>query len=427
MGRSSGSHGGGGGGGSSTSDDTSPSDGKDQTSIDDHGGGYDDRKHDNEGDDDDGDDSTTASGIGGAIGAGAGAAAGAGAGAGAGVGAGGAVTPDPEGDGGRDNEESEEEDEVEQDPRGDFERPSEEPSERNTDDSREPDRDHDRQEREDVERRDDDKDYDEEGERDGEREEDEEEDDEEDDEESEATVIVRTDPWDNVGWGLRPVIQKIRERYGDQVEVEYQMVPVRTFDDAEHFRKKWKRDAERHRMPVDPSIWAEDPPVSTEKSNRAFQIAKELNSDRCEEYLHKLWLNSVVKGRNIEDEELLIKLASEVGYDSDKFQERWGGRKPERGSITAIPETEVDIGGRPSATQKGYFDFEDIEMMFLGFNKYPLPSVVECVERYQPVTTREVGIICELSHEEAVKQLRDADRIGGTEVGTSIFWTVESS
>jgi hypothetical protein len=417
MGRSSGSRGGGGGGGSSTSDDTSPSDEKDQTSIDDHGRGHDDKKHDNKGgENDDDDDGTTAAGIGGAIGAGAGAAADAGAGAGAAE----AVTPDPETDGDGDSEKDEEEDEeLEGDPRGDFERPSEEPSERDTDDSqeREPDRDHDRQEREDVERRDDDKDHDEEGERDDER--------EEDEEESEATVIVRTDPWDNVGWGLRPVIQKIRERYGDQVEVEYQMVPVRTFDDAEHFREKWERDTERHLMPVRSSIWSEDPPESTEKSNKAFQIAKELNSDGCEKYLHKLWLNSVVKGRNIEDEELLVELASEVGYDADAFRGMWDDVEPERGSITALPETEIDIKNSSSATQEGYFDFEDIEMMFLGFDKYPLPSVIECVERYQPVAITEVEILCELSHSEAVKELRGEERIEKVRLNKGIFWIAE--
>jgi hypothetical protein len=415
MGRSGGAGGtGGGGGGSSGSDSSSTEDGE-QRSVGDYGGTEEEEEREDEDDDGGSGVATGAAVLGGSTAAAGGAGAGA---VGGGVAGGGAGGSQSETDDDTQEEEEEEEEEAQSDPRTDLDPPSEDQSDTG-EREREPEWEHEPEEETESEEEEQD------GEKEGEETEDKEDEteDEEDEEQPEAKVTVRTDPWDNVGWGLRPVIRKIKERYGDQVEVEYEMVSVRSFGDPEHFREKWKRDSDRHGMPIDTSVWGEDSPESTEKSNKAFRIAKELSSDTCEEYLHTLWLNSVVGGHSIETEEVLGELASEVGYDLEDFRELWDEMEPNEGKIDGLPVTTIETN-EGSFQRTGYFDFEDVETVFFRFEENPLPSVEECVEKYHPIAVKEIEILCEVSHEEAINELRESEATEEVEVGRNTLWTV---
>jgi len=163
-------------------------------------------------------------------------------------------------------------------------------------------------------------------------------------------------------------------------------------------------------------------PESTEKSNKAFRVAKRLNSEKSENYLRTLWINSVVGGHNIESEQVLSELASEVGYDTERFRELWNEVEVEEGEIEALPETILEINGK-SYQRAGHFDFEDVEMLFLEFEEERLPSVEGYVEEYHPVTVRGIEMVCEVSREEGVNRLQTYEATEELEVGRNSLWT----
>jgi len=82
-------------------------------------------------------------------------------------------------------------------------------------------------------------------------------------------------------------------------------------------------------MPVDPSFWDEEPPESTELVNRAFEAA--IQQYRGMEYIRTLWRRGVAAGRDINNREILIELASDLGLDSEQFE-------------TDLDEVEVEAG-----------------------------------------------------------------------------------
>jgi len=252
-------------------------------------------------------------------------------------------------------------------------------------------------------------------------------DDDDDDEETEATITQYADPWDNVAFGLYPVYYQLQEEYGDQLEIEYDLVPVREFDDPARMGEKWEQDDRKHRMPVNADVWADDPPSSTAVANRAIKAVQEVDSESLGEYLRRLRVAAIVEGRNIEDKELLLELAENVGVNSDKIEDSWDSVHVRTSSAeVTTPKTEVEIE-EETFTQRGMIHVDDLKMPLerAGLKPENLPEVEEFVEKYGPVTVGEIGQVCVLEDRKSVlKELESNERLVPVEYGQETFWTM---
>jgi predicted DsbA family dithiol-disulfide isomerase len=335
-----------------------------------------------------------AAGAAGTAGAGGGGAAGTAA-SGAG---GGAVTEPPEGedsgDGGEPEDEECEDEEEKQPESPDVEEPDVEPE-------------HDVDEPETEE--------------DAEEDADEEEDEDEDEEEDETVVVVQeVDALSAMSWGVQPVMKHVEECYGEEIEVFYKPAPVREIDPKKE-KEKWTEAGQQVDMPIDPSFWDEGPPESTELVNKAFEAA--IQQYRGMEYIRALWRRGVAAGRDINDKEVLIELASELGLDSEQFEEDLDEVELEAGKRGELPFTFMEIQSNP-VSKNGRVRYSDFttQFTFQGIEEREPQELQGFVDEHGPVAAPEIMEVYGIQREEAIQRLEDLNESSSFEIGGEDFW-----
>src|SRR3990170_7126447 len=138
-------------------------------------------------------------------------------------------------------------------------------------------------------------------------------------------VVHFADPWCWWSWGLEPVLQRLKEVYGDRIEIEYRMGG--TFQHLDEWMKEygvdetstveWIRDSlEMHHMPLDPSYILRT--KSTYPACLAFKAAELQNPAKAERYLRRMMEAFMVEGA-AGTMETLARLAAEVGLDGGRL------------------------------------------------------------------------------------------------------------
>lgn len=255
----------------------------------------------------------------------------------------------------------------------------------------------------------------------------EDEDDDEDDEEEEdqeAQIVIHSDPWDSIAWGIYPVRLQLKEEYGDQIQFDDRPVPVREFSSPEEMEQYWEKWAPRHGMPVNTDIWSNDPPESTELATRAFVATREQSIPRAKRFIRRLRMAANVEGTNIEDRETLFDLARNVGIDTDQLAEDWDDVHL-RTNIREVgtPKTTIHVDGE-TVTQPGLVTANDLKtpLKRAGLeadDPQPLPGFVD---EHGPVAMEEVCQVYDYSKEEALEKLQTREGVVPVEYGETTFW-----
>ncbi len=249
--------------------------------------------------------------------------------------------------------------------------------------------------------------------------------DDEDPEEKEASITVYTDPWDNTGWGMEPVLKHLQHTFGDRLELTYEPAPIRRFDEPDVRAERWQENAIRHGMPTNDTVWESDAPSSTEDSVRAFRAAKEQDEQQARDYLRRLRIAAQIEGRNIENRNVLLDLATEAGLDPKQLEDDWDTVEIETSKVSSrLPILDVTIDDVPHSWD-GYVEYERALAAFLGQAMTPDPvrqSIHEFVGEHGPVTTEEVMEVFELSRGAAIEELRSTRDIRSEEYGNGLLW-----
>lgn len=267
---------------------------------------------------------------------------------------------------------------------------------------------------------------------------------------SRVVVTQFTDPFSIWCWGAEPVRRRLAEVYREQVRFEYVMGglaedyddfrdPAGDADRREEVAHHWQAAAHRHEMPVDVSLWREDPPSSSYPANVAYLAARSQGRELAHGYLRRMREAVATEARNIEHEEVLVDLAAEVGLDAERLRadldsgwarQAFGAnlqRTREHG-VTAFPTFLVDAaadrellrGYRPLATFEKLFARLDLDLR--AHDPRPVHTFVQ---HYGRVATREVAEVRELSTEEAEAELRELEAAGdvrAVEAGRGYLW-----
>jgi len=249
-------------------------------------------------------------------------------------------------------------------------------------------------------------------------------DDDDEEEKQEAQIVIHSDAWDSIGWGIYPVRLHLKEEYGDQVQFDDRLVPVRDFDSSEEMIQHWEKWEPRHGMPVNTDIWEEQPPKSTELANRAFAAARKQSIPLAKRFIRRLRMAAIVEDVNIEDRETLFKLAQNIGLDIDQLKKDWESVYIEKTSGNVeTPKTTIHVDGE-TTTQPGLVTINDLKtpLKRAGFeadDPQPLPGFIN---EYGPVTVREVQQVYGYTRQEALDELQSTEGIVAVECGDTTFW-----
>ncbi|MCH7659529.1 MAG: DsbA family protein [Euryarchaeota archaeon] len=247
-------------------------------------------------------------------------------------------------------------------------------------------------------------------------------DNDEDDEEDDTVVVVQeVDALSAMSWGVQPVMKRVEECYGEEIELFYKPAPVRELDPKQE-KQRWI-DAKQVGMPVDPSFWDNDPPDSIELVNKAFEAATQQR--RGVDYIREMWREGVGAGRDINDREVLVDLASDLGLDLERFEKDLNGVELKTGERGELPFTFMKIQGKsvPKNGRLRYSDFRT-QFTFQGIDEQEPQEVQDFVQEHGPVATPEVIEVYEVTRQEAVQRLEDLDGISSFEVGGERFWSL---
>jgi predicted DsbA family dithiol-disulfide isomerase len=267
---------------------------------------------------------------------------------------------------------------------------------------------------------------------------------------SRVRVTEFTDPYCTWCWGAEPVLRRLREVYRDQIAFEYVMGglaedfdqftdPAGDVDSDEEVATHWQAAAQQHGMPVDVSLWREDPPSSTYTACIAYEAAAFQDDDRADAFLRRMREAGVAGGRNLERVAVLADLAAEVGLDVERFREdvddeataeafREDRRTARQHGAASFPTFRLELDGDREFL-RGYKPFATFEKVFteadVDLQRHEPRDVATLVEHFGRVATREVAEIHESSSDEArarLEALVEEGRVRRVNAGSDYFW-----
>lgn len=277
-------------------------------------------------------------------------------------------------------------------------------------------------------------------------------------------IIEYTDPYCTWCWGAEPILRKIKEVYGDQVEVSYKMGglvrDIREFYDPlndiggemwyEQVAVHWEDASRRHGMPVDSRVWYEirDSFTSTYPANIAVKAAELQDREAAKRYLRRLREAAAAERGHIHRLEVQASLAREVGLDDRRLIEDIRSGEAERIFIEGLKECRsMGITGFPTFLVRnvesgkthliyGYRRYEYFEGLLDEISNDSLEKrrmekseeeVLAFIKRWGKVATQEVATLLDITKNEAYKMLESMSNGGmivGKKAGNDYFWRV---
>lgn len=272
-------------------------------------------------------------------------------------------------------------------------------------------------------------------------------------------VIEYTDPYCTWCWGSEPILRKIQEVYGSQVEIRFKMGglvenirkfydPLNEIGGANWYKQvadHWLDASKRHGMPVDEKVWYDikDEFRSTHPANIAYKSAEFQDEILAKKFLRRMREAAAAERMAIHRIEVQERLAQEVGLDPVKFRERIENGDAEKAFREELQESQLrGITGFPTFLVRysnkevllhGYHKFETFEYVFMelagdALKSYSLKcdesSILSFVQKYGKVATKEVAEVFDLSLSSAMKilnLLKDKNLVKEQKAGNGFF------
>lgn len=137
-----------------------------------------------------------------------------------------------------------------------------------------------------------------------------------------------SDPWCWWSWGFEPVLRRLKEVYGAQLEVLARMGGV--FDDRAKWLAKYGQDEGTlpawvadcmtlTGMPILTDYLGRSAVTSTFPACRAFLAAGLQSREKADSFLRLLLEASCVRGQNVSDDSIIADTAAKVGLDRERL------------------------------------------------------------------------------------------------------------
>ncbi len=150
-------------------------------------------------------------------------------------------------------------------------------------------------------------------------------------------IIYYTDPICSSCWGIEPQLRKLKLEYGNNIDIEYRMgglLPDWSYNsggiskpsDVAHH---WDEVSVYYDMPIDGTIWLEDPLPSSYPPSIAFKAAQIQDNEKAILFLREIREMVFLQKKNITKWEYLELAATKVGLDLVRFKNDYEGKATE--------------------------------------------------------------------------------------------------
>jgi len=248
-------------------------------------------------------------------------------------------------------------------------------------------------------------------------------------------IVHFADPWCWWSWGLEPILQRLREVYGDNVEVTYKMGGefetlaewMRENGVDERGTVDWILESiALIKMPVRPDYYFRSKVESSFPACRAFKAAELQSRELAAKYFRRM-----MEAFGLEclpaTEDTLVKLAAEVGLDKDRFRKEihsdavkdaFERDRQEMARAHANFDALLVRNRRGQAEIKGATftakPFEDmVDKLAPGLPKRSPADILEYLEHHRDLTTaNEIASVFRIGVEDAEIRLSQLERAG---------------
>lgn len=159
--------------------------------------------------------------------------------------------------------------------------------------------------------------------------------------ETEASVVLQptaekpvrllyfSDPICSTCWGIEPQLRKLKQEYGHYFSVEYRMGGLlkswseyagKDVSGPTSVAKHWEEVAAIYNMPIDGSVWLEDPLDSSYPAAIAFKAAQLQGDAQAAAFLRRIKEMVFLERKNITRLQHLLQAATDVQLDEAKFK-----------------------------------------------------------------------------------------------------------
>jgi putative protein-disulfide isomerase len=137
-----------------------------------------------------------------------------------------------------------------------------------------------------------------------------------------------TDPICSHCWALEPVLRKFVDQYGRYFNMHTLMGGLLEkwdgFADVSNgisgpadVAGHWREVGEHSRMPIDGTVWYDNPIESSFIPSRVYKVIQEKNSDLANAFLRRAREELFAFNKNIAQDEVLIHIVNQVGLDGE--------------------------------------------------------------------------------------------------------------
>ena len=192
-------------------------------------------------------------------------------------------------------------------------------------------------------------------------------------------------------------------------------------------------------MPVDTTIFEQDPAQSTYPASIAYVAALQQDRTQSHRYLRRLCEAYATQVRNVNHREKQVEIAEAVGLDVNAFTTALEDGSAREAFEANLEETR-DAGVRAFPTYRiegphgerqvgGFQSFDQLDAKLTAvapsLEAFSLPSIREFISEYGSVATQEVAEVYDLSPgkaRQALESLVDEGYIRRERRGNGYFW-----
>lgn len=140
-----------------------------------------------------------------------------------------------------------------------------------------------------------------------------------------------TDPICSHCWALEPVLRKFVDQYGQYFNMHTLMGgllekwedgpvdPANGISGPSDVAGHWREVGEHSRMPIDGTVWYDNPIASFFIPSRVYKVIQAINPELANTFLRRAREELFAFNKNIAQDELLIDLVNRVGLDGEEI------------------------------------------------------------------------------------------------------------
>lgn len=189
-------------------------------------------------------------------------------------------------------------------------------------------------------------------------------------------LLYFTDPICSSCWGIDPQLRKLKQEYGQYFDIEYRMGGLlkswseyggSDVNGPASVATHWDEASKYYNMPIDGSVWLEDPLPSSYPPSIAFKAAQIQDSEKAYQFLRRIKEMVFIEKKNIAKWEFLKQAALESGLQLEQFEKDYNGKAQQLFNEDLSIAREWGVRGFPTIF---FLDDEDNQLKVYGSKPY---------------------------------------------------------